>query len=70
MSRDDEIAVIQRSDKTWWVGRVAAQNYEYHKEKGMYIDVANAIEKAIELNKKFGYTEYGIRIYGYSEHSN
>ena len=67
MSRDDEIAIIQRKDNTWWVGLVKAQNYHYHNDKGQFTDLNKAVKKAIKLDKHFGFTEYGIRIHNYSE---
>ena len=60
MSRDDEVAVVQH-EGFWYVGHVSGQNIHYAiTEVVKFSDK----KKAIDFANTFGYTEYGVCVYG------
>lgn len=68
MSRDDEIAVIQRADGKWWIGHVMAGNYHlYEDQPGQYDKYEDALVAAHNMDERWGRTEYGVNV---QRHSN
>ena len=61
MSRDDEVAIFERDNE--WVVMFIKGDYEHKRYRKYFELIQNAVRYACELNRKKGYTEYGVRIY-------
>jgi acyl-ACP thioesterase len=60
MSRDDEVAILEKEDH-WIVMYIRGEINKY--ESTRFNNLNSAVKYACSLNKEKGYTEYGVRYF-------